>query len=120
MDKTCVSAAGLYCGLGMMVPVAPTVIAIGAAVVVRILLWSKKQSFMWNMCVMLLAALATFATMEGDSSSPFSGFWIGVGYGGAGQGIINMGRNAMMSTLKERMTKAVDAFLGTKTPPSEE
>ncbi len=118
MDKTCVAAAGLYCGLGMAIPIAPTFVGIGAVFAVRVLLWSKKHSILWNIMVMLLAMLATFVTMEGDDSSTYAGFWIGIAYGGAGQGIINMGRSAVMATLQDRMTKALDAFMGTKTPPT--
>ena len=115
MTKTCVAAAGLYCGLGMSVPIIPTVAGIGAVVLVRTMLWSKKQSVLWNLCVILLGIMATFATLEGrEGSSTFIGFWIGIGYGTLGQGILNMGRSAVMNTLKERLGKALEAFMGAK------
>lgn len=98
----------------MVVPIAPTIAGIGAVVVVRILLWAKKQSFLWNMSVMILAILATAVTMEGEDTSTFMGFWIGIGYGAMGQGIINFGKTALTQTLKERSASAIDAFLGKK------
>lgn len=115
MSKTCVVAAGLYCGIGMAVPVAPTIAGIGAAIVVRALLWSKKESIAWNLGVMFLSMLATFVTLEGNQdSSTFFGFWIGVSYGGMGQGIITMGRSQVLNTFKERFGKALEVFMGTK------
>lgn len=115
MSKTCVVAAGLYCGIGMVIPIAPTIAGIGAACVVRALLWSKKESIKWNLGVMLLSILATFVTLEGqDDTSTFFGFWIGVSYGGMGQGIISMGRSAVVNTFKERFGQAMSVFMGGK------
>lgn len=114
MDKACVVAAGLYCGLGMTIPVAPTAAGLGAVILVRAMLWSKKQSAKWNLCVIALAMLATFVSLEGNETSTFFGFWMGISYGGMGQGIINLGQSALMGALKERFAKAAEAFMGTK------
>lgn len=115
MDKTCVAAAGLYCGLGMAVPIVPTAAGIAAVILVRTMLWSKKQSILWNVCIIMLGIMATFATLEGrEGSSTFIGFWIGIGYGSLGQGILNIAKSAVMNTLKDRLGKALEAFMGTK------
>lgn len=114
MNKACVAVAGLYCGLGMAVPIVPMIAGVGAVLVVRAMLWSKKQNIRWNVCVIALAIMATFVTIEGQqNTSTFIGFWIGVFYGGLGQGIINIGKSTMMATLKERLGKALEAFMGT-------
>lgn len=119
MSKICVAAAGLYCGVGMVVPIAPTVAGVGAVVIVRALLWSKKESITWNIAIILLGILATFVTLEGKESSTFFGFWIGVTYGGMGQGIITMGRSAVLNTFKERFGKALEVFMGGKSKTEE-
>lgn len=118
MIKTCVTAAGLYCGLGMTVPIAPTVVGFLGVLFTRMLLWSKKDTILWNLTVVALALLATFVTLEGDESSTLMGFWIGVGFGSLGQGILNMGKSAFMSTFKDRLSKAMEVFMGTKEPPA--
>jgi hypothetical protein len=70
---------------------------------------------MWNIAVMMLGILATFVSLEGGPQSTFFGFWMGVAYGGAGQGIITMGQSTVMNVFKERLGKAMEAFMGNKT-----
>jgi len=113
VTKTCVTAAGLYCGIGMAVPIAPTIAGIGAVILVRTILWAKKQSIRWNLAVMALAMMATFVTVEGSQMSTFFGFWLGIGYGGMGQGIINLGRSSALSVFKQRFGEAAKVFMGT-------
>jgi hypothetical protein len=98
----------------MAIPIPPTITGLGAVILVRIVLWSKKQSIKWNLCIIGLAIMATFVTLEGDESSTFYGFWVGITYGGMGQGIINLGKSTMMGAIKDRFGKAVEAFMGTK------
>lgn len=113
------AAAGLYCGYGMSVPVAPTGAAIIAVILVRAVLWSKNQSIMWNAAICGLCIMATFTTIEGTETSTFFGFWIGVGYGAMGVGIIEFGKRLMSGALKERFAKASDVLFGVtpKDPP---
>jgi len=101
----------------MAIPIAPTAAGLGAVILVRIVLWSKKQSIKWNLCIIGLAMMATFVSLEGHESSTFFGFWIGITYGGMGQGIINLGKSSMMAAIKGRLGKVAEAFMGTK--PSE-
>lgn len=92
------------------------VAGLGAVVVVRAMLWSNKHSVRWNICVLILAMMATFVTLEGHASSTGSmsiSFWVGIFYGGLGQGIINIGKSAMMAGLRDRLGKALEAFMGT-------
>lgn len=98
----------------MTIPIVPMIAGIGAVVVVRTMLWSRKHSVRWNICVIVLAMMATFVTIEGrEHTSTFIGFWIGISYGGLGQGIISMGKSVMMTTLRDRLGKALEAFMGT-------
>lgn len=99
----------------MIIPIVPMIAGIGAVVVVRTMLWSQKHSIRWNICVIVLAMMATFVTIEGrEHTSTFIGFWIGISYGGLGQGIISMGKSMMMATLRNRLGKALEAFMGTE------
>lgn len=121
VGKTCVTVAGLYCGIGMAVPIAPTIAGVFAVIMVRVLLWSKKQSITWNLMVMFLGIMATFVSLEGhESSSTFFGFWMGVSYGGIGQGIITMGKSALLGTFKARFGDALEVFMGSKTKATKE
>lgn len=108
--KGCAAAAGLYCGLGFYVPIAPTLVALGAVLMVRILVWTRSKSIVWNGSVGLLASLATFSTMESTNFSVFTGFWIGVGYGALGVGIIEVGRGLVTTMVTDRFTSALSVL----------
>lgn len=114
MTKTCVAAAGLYCGMGMVVPVAPTIAAMIAVIIVRYLVWTKTKSFGWNFAVCSLAMLASFVSIEGSKISVFYGFWLGVGYGALGVGIIEIGKSTISKALGERLRSAAEALFGIK------
>lgn len=113
--KSCATAAGVYCGFGLQLPLAPTIIGLLAVLIVRILAWERKRTFLWNMMVALLAMLAALVTIEGHASiSGFKAFWIGVGYGGLGVGIVKMGTDALGGTIKERISSAFKTLLNIK------
>lgn len=113
--KSCATAAGVYCGLGLQLPLVPTAIGLLAVFIVRILAWERKRSFLWNMMVALLAMLAALVTIEGhDGMSGFKAFWIGVGYGGLGVGIVKMGTDVLSGTIKERVSGALKMLFGIK------
>lgn len=118
MTKTGVCAAGLYCGLGLTVPIAPTVAACLAVVLVRVLVWTKTKSVVWNVTVCLLAMLAAGVTVEGSEINVFRAFWLGVGYGGLGVGIIEIGKSNVGAALKAGLQTMAKGILGTA-PPKE-
>ena len=110
--KGCAAAAGMYCGLGLSVPVAPTIVAMFAVVLVRVLVWTKGRSVTWNVAVCALAALAAFATVEGSDLNVFRAFWLGVGYGGLGVGIIEIGKSSLANALREGLRTIARGVLG--------
>jgi glycerol-3-phosphate acyltransferase PlsY len=114
VQRTCVAAAGLYCGMGMVIPVAPTVASIVAVILVRILVWTKTKSIVWNVTVCGLAMLAAFASIEGSEMSVFYGFWTGVGFGSLGVGIIELGRGMVNRVPAERFKQASNILFGIK------
>lgn len=113
--KECVAVAGTYCGLGLSVPIVPTAVAVIAVVIVRILVWTKTQSPAWNVAVILLCSIAAFVTVEGSDMNTFRAFWTGVGYGALGVGIVEIGKSAMTSALRERFAKAMGVLFGVST-----
>lgn len=113
--KGCAIAAGVYCGVGLHLPIAPTFIGLLAVLIVRVLSWERKRTFLWNMMVALLAMLAALVTIEGHLDiSGFKAFWIGVGYGGLGVGIVKMGTDVLGGTIKERVSGALKTLFGIK------
>lgn len=109
--KGCAAAAGVYCGLGLELPIAPTIVAVMAVVLVRILVWTKGRSVLWNVSVCGLAALAAFATVEGSDLNVFRGFWVGVGYGALGVGIIELGKSAFGMALRDGLRTTAKGIL---------
>ena len=110
--KGCAAAAGIYCGLGLQVPVAPTIVAVAAVGLVRILVWTRTQSVVWNLTVCALAMLAAFATVEGSTINVFRAFWLGVGYGALGVGIIEIGKSAVGTALRNGLRTVAKGVLG--------
>lgn len=121
MTKECVgvAAAGIWCGAGIMLPVAPTFVAIIAVIIVRGLVWTRTKSIFWNVLVCLLAILAAVTSIEGRDISVFRAFWLGVGYGAIGVGIIEIAKSAMIKALSARFAKAAGVLFGIKTPRDE-
>ena len=81
----------------------------------RLLVWTRTQSIMWNVAVCLLAMLAAFATVEGSSLNVFRAFWLGVGYGALGVGIIEIGRTAIGTALRDGLRTVAKGVLGGET-----
>ena len=112
ITKTCAAAAGVYCGLGLQVPVAPTIVACFAVILVRVLVWTRTQSILWNLTVCALAMLAAFVTVEGSTLNVFRAFWLGVGYGALGVSIIEIGKSAVGTALRDGLRTVAKGVLG--------
>lgn len=111
ITKTCAAAAGVYCGLGLQVPVAPTIVACFAVILVRVLVWTRTQSILWTHgCA--LAMLAAFVTVEGSTLNVFRAFWLGVGYGALGVSIIEIGKSAIGTALRDGLRTVAKGVLG--------
>lgn len=116
MSKVCIAAAGIYCGAGLMIPIPATIVAIIAVIIVRGLVWTQTKSIPWNIAVCALAILGTIVSLEGKDISIFRAFWVGVGYGAVGVGIIEVGKSAMMKALTVRFASAASVLFGIKVP----
>jgi hypothetical protein len=79
---------------------------------VRLLVWTRSQSILWNVAVCLLAMLAAFATVEGSTLNVFRAFWLGVGYGALGVGIIEVGRTFIGTALRDGLRTVAKGVLG--------
>lgn len=112
ISKSCAAAAGIYCGLGLQVPVAPTIVACFAVILVRVLVWTRTQSALWNLAVCALAMLAAFVTVEGSTLNVFRAFWLGVGYGALGVSIIEIGKSAVGTALRDGLRTVAKGVLG--------
>lgn len=112
ITKSCAAAAGVYCGLGLQVPVAPTIVACFAVILVRVLVWTRTQSILWNLTVCALAMLAAFVTVEGSTLNVFRAFWLGVGYGALGVSIIEIGKSAVGTALRDGLRTVAKGVLG--------
>lgn len=111
--KSCIAVAGTYCGLGLTIPIFPTIISMFAVIMVRVLIWTKTKSITWNLAVCGLAMLAAFVTVEGSAMNSFRAFWWGVGYGGLGVGIIEIGKSNVVSALKAGFETMFKSLAGT-------
>lgn len=87
-----------------------------AVVMVRVLVWTKNRSIVWNVTVCGLAALAAFVTVEGSDYNVFRAFWLGVGYGGLGVGIVEIGKSSVATALREGLRTMAKGILGGKPP----
>lgn len=112
--KSCVAVAGTYCGMGLNVPIAPTIVAIVAVLMVRFLIWTSTRSLRWNVTLCGLAMLAAFVTVEGSTLNVFKAFWVGVGYGAMGVTIIEFGSGVMNKALTERFSNAFQVLFNIK------
>jgi len=112
--KTCVAVAGTYCGLGLTVPIFPTLISIFAVGLVRVLVWTKTKSVGWNLTVCGLAMLAAFVTVEGSAMNSFRAFWLGVGYGAMGVSIVEVGKSNITAALKSGLETVLRGLSNTK------
>ena len=110
--RNCVAVAGTWCGIGLNVPIAPTLIALFAVFTVRLLVWTKGKSITWNVAVLLIAMLAAFVTVEQYQLNAFRAFWFGIGYGGIGVGIIEIGRTVVTGALGDRFKNAAGVLFG--------
>ena len=112
MVKSCAGAAGVYCGLGLYVPVIPTIVAVAAVGLVRILAWERKRSVVWNLAVCALAMLAAAVTVEGSGINTFRVFWMGAGYGATGIGIVAIARSQVSAALRAGLRTMAQGILG--------
>lgn len=78
----------------------------------RVLVWTKGRSVTWNIGVCGLAMLAALVTVEGSDLNVFRAFWLGVGYGGIGIGIIEVGKSSVATALREGLRTMAKGILG--------
>jgi hypothetical protein len=108
-----VAAPGVASVAGMSIPIAPAVIAVATVVLVRAPLLKFRTA---EISLTLLAALGAFVTVVDHDMAAGSAFWIGVGFGGMGSGLIEAGKSSMAATIKDRAAKALGIFLNTPGP----
>lgn len=111
------ASTGVISMAGMIVPVAPVLIAVSSAALVRIP-FIKSPRILFESTITVLCMLGSFTTVVDHNLSPGIAFWIGVGFGGLGSGIVPLGQKVLGGVLGARLKVALDAFMGvTPTPP---
>ena len=106
-----VAAPGIASVYGMSVPVLPAGIAVFTVLLVRLPLLKFTRS---EISVTLLAMLGAFLTVADHNIAGGSAFWIGVGFGGMGSGVIEAGKSSMAGTLRERLGRAFGIMFNSK------
>lgn len=106
-----VAAPGIASIYGMTVPIVPAGIAVATVLLVRLPLLKFTRS---EISITLLAMLGAFLTVADHNIAGGSAFWIGVGFGGMGSGLIEAGKSSMANTLRERFGKAFGIMLNEK------
>jgi hypothetical protein len=106
-------APGVFVAAGMAIPLASAAIAVAAVLLVRAPVLKLKVG---EISLTLLGMLGAFVTVVDHSMPPGTAFWIGIGFGGMGQGLVEAGKSSMAATLKDRLGKAMGVIFNTKGP----
>ena len=106
-----VAAPGIVSIAGMSIPIAPAIIGVAAALLVRAPLVRFRTA---DISITLLTMLGAFVAIADNQLGAGSAFWIGVGFGGTGTGLIQAGKSAMGSAIKDRAAKAFGVLFNVK------
>jgi len=106
-----VAAPGIASIYGMSFPIVPAGIAVATVLLVRLPLLKFSRA---EISITLLAMLGAFITVVDHGVAGGSAFWIGVGFGGMGSGLIEAGKSAMANTLRDRLGKAFGIMFNAK------
>lgn len=105
------AAPGFVSLAGMAIPIAPAIIGVSATLLVRAPLIKMRTA---DISVTLLAMLGAFVAIVDNNLGAGSAFWIGIGFGGMGSGLIQAGKSAMATTLKGRLGAAFGILFNAK------
>lgn len=106
-----VAAPGVASLYGMTFPIVPAGIAVATVLLVRLPLLKFTRA---EISITLLAMLGAFLTVADHNIAGGSAFWIGVGFGGMGSGLIEAGKSAMAGTLRDRLGTALGIMFNAK------
>lgn len=106
-----VAAPGIVSLYGMTFPIMPASIAVATVFLVRLPLLKFSRA---EISITFLAMLGAFLTVADHEIAGGTAFWIGVGFGGMGSGLIEAGKSAMAGTLKDRLGKAFGIMFNAK------
>lgn len=119
MNEAALRAVGTVCVgcvsyLGLDFRLAPALIGIAAAFLVRVPLYKPKARFLAEASFTSLGMIATFVTIVDHQLGPGPAFWAGIGFGACASSMLEIGKSAMGSALQGRMQAAFKALLGLK------
>jgi hypothetical protein len=97
--------------VGLSNPAAPAVIAVLACVLVRIPLINGR-TLRADLSVTCLAILGAFVTTLDRELGAGQAFWLGLGFGGAGSTLIQVGKSAMGQLIGSRLKDALAVAFG--------
>ena len=116
---TAVAAPGMASVLGMAIPIAPAFIAVLTAFLVRLpqLMKHDRATFGIDVSVTAVVMIGAFVTVVDHQLTAGPSFWLGIGFGGMGAGIIEIGKAAFATTLRTNLKEAVKVLFGIKDRP---
>ncbi len=108
---------GVVSLLGIDFRLAPVVISVLAAFLVRVpLMKMTRANFASELTFTLLAMLGAFVTTVDHGIGVGPAFWLGIGFGAAGSSLIEIGKSVMGDAIKARFQAAANALLGLNKP----
>jgi hypothetical protein len=109
----CALAQGAACVIGLNFAVAPVLIGLSAAFLVRApFIKLSSDKVVMEISLTMLAMLGTFVTIADHNTGPGNAFWCGIGFGSLGSGMIEIGKSVAIDALKSRAQAAVKVLFG--------
>lgn len=91
----------------------PILIGMASCVLVRLPMMRLK-TLLPDFCMLALATLGTAVTIHDNNIAGGNAFWCGVGFGGAGSALIEIGKSAIIEGFKARFQDAARVLFGIK------
>lgn len=87
---------------GVTVPVIPSLVGVLAVILVRVMVITKSKPNIWsyNLALTGVCLLGTLVTIVDHRLGPGSSFWVGVGFGALGVGVIEIAKSNFASALR--------------------
>lgn len=106
-----VICAGCVSYLGLDFRLAPALIAVSSAFLVRVPLF-KPHKLLHEACWTLLGMLGAFVTVADQRIGSGPAFWTGIGFGAIASSLLQVGKSIMTGPIKERLQAAAKIMLG--------
>jgi hypothetical protein len=106
------ACTGCVTFIGMDFHLAPVVIAIAAAFLVRVPLFKPKANLVAELSFTLLGMLGAFVTVVDRDLHVGLSFWCGICFGGVASSLLEVGKSMARSAWKDRVEAAGRVLFG--------